>query len=54
MIIQHKDIAALLLLYNGKFQVISKPNTQMEMVTTCDSTTFSFMTRVIVPCYSNL
>jgi len=33
MVIQHKDITALLLLYNGKFQIISKPNTQMEMAT---------------------
>jgi len=33
MIIQHKDIAALLLFYNGRFQVISKPNALMDMVT---------------------
>jgi len=33
MIIQHNDISALVLFYNGRFQVISKPNAQMDMAT---------------------
>jgi len=33
MILQHNDIAAILLLYNGKFQIISKPSMQMNMAT---------------------